>query len=119
MSSDFPLLDCFPFDPAQYSPIIGTIPEDMPSLLAVLHCSVRNLTNPRVQFTAHMVEKSSGESIPLTVSILSGKKEGEMGTLLARLKLPDIKPGEYVLVISANDTSSQARSQTFIPCRID
>ncbi|MCK4646715.1 MAG: VWA domain-containing protein [Candidatus Aminicenantes bacterium] len=118
MSTDFPLLDCFPFDPAKYSPILGAIPGDMPSILAVLHCSVRNLTNPRVRFTAHMVEKSSGESIPLTVSILSGKKEGEMGTILAKLKLPDIKPGEYVLVISANDTSSQARSQTFTPCKI-
>jgi len=119
MSTDFPLLDCFPFDPAQYSPILGAIPEDMPSILAVIHCSVRNLTNPRVRFTAHLVEKSSGESIPLAVSILSGKKEGEMGTILAKLKLPDITPGEYVLVIAAEDTSSQARSQTSIAFRID
>ena len=118
MSTDFPLLDCFPFDPAQYSPILGAIPEGMQSILAVIHCSVRNLTNPRVRFTAHLVEKSSGESIPLAVSILSGKKEGEMGTILAKLKLPDIAPGEYVLVIVAEDTSSQARSQTFVPCRI-
>ncbi|MEE9557207.1 MAG: VWA domain-containing protein, partial [Candidatus Adiutricales bacterium] len=28
MSADFPLLDCFPFDPAKYSPIVGAIPED-------------------------------------------------------------------------------------------
>jgi len=118
MSTDFPLLDCFPFNPAQYFPILGAIPEDMQSILAVIHCSVRNLTNPRVRFTAHLVEKSSGESIPLAVSVLSGKKEGEMGTILAKLKLPDIIPGEYVLVISAEDTSSQARSQTFIPCKI-
>ncbi|MGB2763613.1 MAG: hypothetical protein WBC20_04300, partial [Candidatus Aminicenantaceae bacterium] len=102
----------------QYAPILGAIPEGMPSILAVIHCSVRNLTNPRVRFTAHLVEKSSGESIPLAVSILSGKKEGEMGTILAKLKLPDIAPGEYVLVISAEDTSSQARSQTSIVCRI-
>jgi hypothetical protein len=118
MSSDFPLLDCFPFDPAQYSPILGAIPEDMPSIMAVIHCSVKNLTNPRVRFTAHLVKKSSGESIPLNMSILSGKKEGEMGTLLAKLKLPDIKHGEYVLVLSAEDTSSQARSQAFTPCSI-
>ncbi|MBL7084391.1 MAG: VWA domain-containing protein, partial [Candidatus Aminicenantes bacterium] len=119
MSTDFPLLDCFPFDPAQYSPILGAIPEGMQSILAVIHCSVRNLTNPRVRFTAHLVEKSSGESIPLAVSVLSGKKEGEMGTILAKLKLPDIALGEYVLVIVAEDTSSKASTQTSIAFRID
>jgi hypothetical protein len=119
LSADFPLLDCFPFDPAKYSPIVGAIPEDMPSILAVIHCSIRNLTNPRLRFTAHLIKKSSGESIPLILSILSGKKEREMGTILAELKLPEISPGEYVLVITAEDTSSQARSQTSIACRID
>jgi len=119
VNSDFPLLDCFPFDPAKYSPVVGGIPEDTPSILALIHCSIRNLKNPRVRFTAQLIEKSSGESIALTVSILSGKKEGEMGTILAEFKLPEIAPGEYVLAIAAEDISSQARSQTSIAFRID
>ncbi len=117
--SDFPLLDCFPFDPAKYSPIVGGIPEDTPSILALIHCSIKNLANPRVRFTARLIEKSSGESIPLIVAILSGKKEGTMGTVLAELKWPSKASGEYVLVIVAQDTSSRARSQTSIACRID
>jgi len=113
----FPLLDYFPFDPAQYSPMLESIPKNISKIQAVLHCSMQKLTKPLLKFSATLIENSSGQSTTLPLSILSGKKEGEMGTLLTEIKIPEMIPGEYVLVIAVEDTSSKARSQTSTTCR--
>jgi hypothetical protein len=114
----FPLLDSFPFDPAQYSPAMGSFPQDTTKIRAVMHCSLQGLTKPALKFSASLIEKSSQQSFSLPVSIISAKKEGELGTLLVELRMPELEPGEYLLAIAAEDTASQARSQTSISCRI-
>jgi len=118
VKSQFPLIDLFPFDPIQFSPILGKIDGKAGKIQAVLRCSMFKLTNPVLKFTAALIEISSERSTSLSVSILSGKKENEMGTLLAEFQMPEMAPGEYVLVISAVDQTSQARSQTSTACRI-
>ena len=118
VKSQFPLIDLFPFDPMQFSPILGEIDGKAGKIQAVLRCSLRKLTKPVLKFTAALIEIASKQSTSLTVSILSGKKDNEMGTLLAEFQMPEMEPGEYVLVISAVDQTSQARSQTSTVCRI-
>jgi len=118
MGNKFALLDYFPFDPEQSYPILGEIAGDAAKIQAVLRCSLHNLTKPVLKFKAALIEKSSKKSTALPVSILSGNKEGEMGTLLAEFQMPKMAPGEYLLVIIAEDISSQARSQTSTAFRI-
>jgi VWFA-related protein len=118
IDAGFPLLDCFPFDPELYSPILGEIPKATQKIQAVLCCSMRNLAKPVLKFEATLIENASGQASSLPVSILSGKKEGDEGTLLAEFKMPELKPGEYTLQISAFDISSQARSQISVPLRV-
>ena len=115
---DFPLLDCFPFDPEQYSPILEGISKDTQKIQAVLSCCMRNLTKPVLKFEAVLIDNSSEQARSLPVSILSGKKEGEEGTLLAEFEMPELVPGEYTLQITATDISSQARSQTAVALRV-
>ena len=79
---------------------------------------MHNLTNPVLKFTAVLIERSSEQSTNLPVSILSGKKEDEIGTLLAEFQMPEMTPGEYILVITGEDLTNRARSQTSIACRI-
>ncbi|MFH2042833.1 MAG: VWA domain-containing protein, partial [Acidobacteriota bacterium] len=112
IKSQFPLVDYFPFDPLMFSPNLGNINGSAGKIRAVLRCSMFNLTKPVLKFTADLIERSSERSVSLPVSILSGKKEDEMGTLFAEFEMPEMAPGEYVLVISALDQTSQARSQT-------
>ncbi len=118
LGTKFALLDYFPFDPEQSYPILGEIAGDAAKIQAVLRCSLHNLTKPVLKFKAALIEKSSKKSTALPVSILSGKKEGEMGTLLAEFQMPKMAPGEYLLVIIAEDISSQAHSQTSTAFRI-
>jgi VWFA-related protein len=118
VNSQFPLVDYFPFDPLQFSPNLGNINGSSGKIQAVLRCSMHNLTKPVLKFTAALIERSSEQSTNLPVSILSGKKDDEIGTLLAEFQMPKMAMGEYILVITAVDLTSQARSQTSTPCRI-
>jgi VWFA-related protein len=118
LDSKFPLLDYFPFDPTSYSPLLGEIPHNTKKLLAVLRCSMWNLSKPLLKFSAALIEQSSERSFSLPISILSGKKEGNLGILLVEFQIPEMEPGDYILEISAVDKASQARSQTSITCRI-
>lgn len=118
VKSKFPLLDFYPFDPAQYSPIFNDIPNHTKNIQAVIHCSMWNLTKPMLEFTAALIEKSTGKSTSLPLTILSGKKESGEGILLIELKMPEMEPGEYRLLISAVDLTSKSQSQTSIACSI-
>ena len=118
LESNFPLLDRFPFDPEQYSPIFKDIPSNTKNFRAVIHCSMRNLTKPMLKFTAALIEKSTKKSTSLPLTVLSGKNEGGEGTLLIELKMPDIEPGEYILMLNAVDLTSKFHSQTSVACRV-
>ena len=112
VKSKFPLLEYYPFDPEQHSPIFNDIPNNIEKLLGVIHCSMRNLTNPKLKFTAALIEKTTGRSTSLPLTILSGKREGGEGTLLIELKMPEMEPGEYLLMLYAVDLTSKYQSQT-------
>ncbi|NOR14523.1 MAG: VWA domain-containing protein [Candidatus Aminicenantes bacterium] len=118
LNTGFPLLDCFPFDPELYSPILVEIPKDTQKIQAVLSCCMRNLAKPVLKFEVDLIENSSSQVRSLPVSILTGKKEGEEGTLLTELKMPELTPGEYTLRITAINISCQARSQTAVALRV-
>ena len=118
VKSKFPLLDFYPFDPEQYSPTFKNIPSHTKYFQAVIHCSMRNLTKPMLKFTAALIEKSTGKSTTLPLTILSGKKGDGEGTLLIEFKLPEMEPGEYILMIYAVDLTSKYQSQTSVACRI-
>ncbi|MFC2159082.1 hypothetical protein ACFLT9_14730 [Acidobacteriota bacterium] len=118
IKSQFPLLDYFPFDPNQFSPNLGIINGSSGKIQAVLRCSMRNLTNPVLKFTAALIERSSEKTTSLPVTILSGKRGDDVGTLFTEFQMPEMTPGEYVLVLTVVDQTSQSRSQTSIPCTL-
>lgn len=114
----FPLLDSYPFDPAKYSPAMGRIPQDTAKLTAVMRCDLGNLNKPALRFSASLSNTSTEKSYILPLSILSAQKEGERGTLLLELQMPELAKGDYLLSLTVEDTVSRARSRTSIPCRI-
>ena len=71
-----------------------------------------------LQFTASLIEKSTGESASLPLTVLSGKKEGSEGTLLVELEMPELEPGEYMLRILAVDLTSEFQSQASLAIKV-
>ena len=114
----FPLMDYFPFDPEKNYPVLDVIPGDGSNIQALLHCAMPGLDKPALKFTAKLIMAETGQSFALPLSILSGKKDGDMGTLLTEIQLPSLPPGEYRLDIRAEDTASGAASLSSLPCRI-
>ena len=111
---DFPLLDCFPFDPELYSPILEEIPKETEKIQAVLHCCMQKLIKPALKFEAALIDNSSEQVSKLPVSILSAKKEEYEGTLLVEFQMPELSAGKYILHISVMDVSSSAQSQATV-----
>jgi VWFA-related protein len=114
----FPLMDYFPFDPEKSTPLLDVIPGDGSKIQALLHCAMPGLDKPALKFTARLIMSETGQSFALPLSILSGKKDGDMGTLLTELRLPALPPGEYRLDIKVEDTASGAASQSSLTCSI-
>ena len=117
-NKNFPLVDFFPFDPGVYTPLLGDISGDSSSIQAVMHCLVKGLVNPQIRFTAQLVARESEATYPVPISVLSGKKKGDIGTIFVELKLPEIGPADYTLAVMAEDTASGASSQTSTDIRI-
>lgn len=114
----FPLVEFFPFDPREYAPLLGDIPGESSSINAVMHCLVKGLSNPQIRFTAQLREKDLGSVYPVPVSVVSGNKVGDIGTILVDFKMPGAAPGNYILTVKAADTSTGAVSQTSLAFKI-
>ena len=91
----------YPYDRAQYSPLIGEARKGTTKLFAVVPCSITGLVLPEIVVTAYLVNSASGERIPLPGSIMdrTQKENGEVQFL--ELLLENIPPGKYTLYLHA------------------
>jgi len=101
----------YPFLTNRQSPVTGELEQGVPNLLAILRCSILNIQNPEVDLTANLVEHASGEITQLDFSILSSMSQEGTDILLIEFPLPEMKPGEYTLEISAEELSTQSKSK--------
>jgi len=104
------LLDIYPFDSSQYSPLVEDLNQKNPKLLAVVRYSIIDIKEPEVLLSACLIQHSSGHKIPLSFSILSTKKEEETFILLIEFQAPELKSGKYFLNLIAEEQKSKSES---------
>jgi VWFA-related protein len=104
------LLDIYPFDSTEYSPLIEEIEQGKIKLLAVVRSSIA----AEVNFSGHIVHLSSGKEIPVTLSILNTYHKKYSFTYLIETSSCDLIPGEYCLYLLAEEMTSKSRSHTKI-----
>jgi hypothetical protein len=102
----------FHFDPAQHSPCLRFSVNPDSLLPAILHCSTIGAADPRVTLSAALIEKSSGQTTPLTLFVLSEEKEGSQSRFLVNVHIPELSPGEYTLQFTAAERATKSASQT-------
>lgn len=83
----------------------------MSKLLAVVRCAVADIQKPEVNVTAHLIEKESGKTTELSLSILTSERKEKTDILLLEIHLPELKSGEYTIEITAEEANSKQRSQ--------
>ena len=105
------LLDIYPFDRKQYSPLVEELNQGISKLLALIRYSITDIQEPEFHLSACLIHLSSGQKIPLSFSILSTKKEEEISTLLIEFQIPELQSGKYSFNLIAEELKTKSTSQ--------
>jgi hypothetical protein len=107
--------DVYPYDRAQYSPIIGEVPQGTLKLYAVVPCSVTGIVLPSITLTAFLINSASGEKIPLTISILNKTLKEDIEIQFAEFPLNNIPAGKYLFYLHAEEAGTNLVSYAQTP----
>jgi VWFA-related protein len=110
-STTFSLAEAFHFDAASYSPYLEGSLEANSLMSAIVCCSIGDILAPEVILSACLTEKSSGQTTPLTLFILSEEQERDMERRLVRMFIPELPAGEYNLNLNAEEWTSKSTAQ--------
>jgi hypothetical protein len=101
----------YAYDPQEYSPLLGDLPAGTKMLRAALRVtSVRS--NPELELTAHLKEEGRTALWPVPVTVLKESQEGPIKRLLIELASSELRPGRYVLSISAKEKGGRGGATT-------
>jgi VWFA-related protein len=102
--------DAYPFDRAEYSPVVGEVPKSAAKILVVIPCSITGLVQPSVKIAAYLIDAVSGEGIPISFSILNKVQKDNLEIHFLEVPLQNVPPGKYLLYFHAEDAVSKAVS---------
>jgi len=105
------LVDYFHFSPDQCSPFLDDVLQANSDILAVVGYTTVDVLIPEVEISAYLVEKSSGQSVPLSLSILAEREEKDLIMSFITIKVPELRSGEYILKFVAEERTSQSSSE--------
>ncbi len=91
------LLNIFPFDISQYSPLIGELKERTNTILALVRCETNNILNPEIKIYVTLINEAISKEIPLNMSIVNHYKKENVHLFLLNLYTDEFFPGNYLL----------------------
>lgn len=106
------LYEIYPFLSDKYVPLLGEIPRETSKILAAVRSSTLNIPSPEIDLSVYLIDPITMEQIPLSHSVLSAETKDDMKIFLLELQLPELRTGEYMLEISAEELSAQSKSKT-------
>jgi len=98
----------YPYDRAQYSPVLGEVPAGTPKLGILVPCSFPGLIHSNIALTAWLIDAVNGTRISLSGSILERTPNDSGESIFAELSLENISPGAYRLFVHAEESGSKA-----------
>jgi len=107
--------EVYPYDRAQFSPIIGEAPTGTARIYGVVPCSLMGIFLPNIDLTAYLINSSSGEKIPLTLSVVNKSRKADIEIQFLEFSLTNIPPGKYLLYLHAEETGTKFVSYTQTP----
>ena len=104
--------DIYPFLANNFSPLVEEIDREISSLLAVVRLSIIDIPDHEIEFSVFLYNHSSQKKVELSDSfILSNENIDGTEVLLFEIQLPELEPGDYSIEITADEMTTQARSQ--------
>jgi VWFA-related protein len=109
-SDTISLKDIYPYISNTAVPIMEECRAGVSMMLGIVRCLVKDIDQPKIELTARLREQRSLEEVPLTCSLLSSQKTGDLQIMLVQLKFPALKAGDYVLRFAAKEATSGRKS---------
>lgn len=104
------LINIYPFDSTRYLPLIEELDPEISKLRAVVKCLIIDIKEPEVEFSAYLIQSSTEQNIPLSISILTAEKDTEeTDILLIEFQIPELPSGEYCLNLIAEEITTKSR----------
>jgi len=115
----FSVKDVYPFVSVSTAPVLGVLDAEPAPLQAVVRLIIRPRTpDPDISWSAVFVRSPAGAEIPLEPEeIASQEAEGATAFLLG-FDRPRLRPGEYLLRLTAVENSSGRKAEVEIPLRV-
>jgi len=99
------LLEVFPFDIQEFSPIIEDIHSGVAKILVLTRCAFGEIADAEVKISARLVHQPSGEDIPMEVKLAY-----ENGMFSLEIPAEGLKSGKYFLYLFGEELNTRARS---------
>ena len=109
-SEPLSIANIYPFLSNRHSPLVDTLEKGISKLLAVVRCSYKEIEEPKIELSAHLIHHPSGEKTRLSFSVLRAEKEESSNVVLIELDLPEMVPGRYSLEMTAQESTKGQKS---------
>jgi len=106
------LMDIYPFDSTQYSPLVEELEQGTTKLLAMVRCSIIDIQQPEVKFSGHLSPLSTSKKTPLSLSVLNKYQEKDTQIYLIESATCELIPVKYSLHLIAEEMNTKLRSHT-------
>ena len=110
--------DAYPYDHAQYSPLVAEAAKRTAKLFAVVPYSVAGIVQPNITLTAFLINSASGQKIPVTLSVLNKAQKADIEIQFVEFSLAGVPPGKYRLYLHAEDARTKYVSYAQTPLTI-
>jgi hypothetical protein len=95
--------------------MIGAAAQKTAKLFAVIPCSVTGIVLPNITLTAFLINSTSGEMIPMTLSVLNKSQKADIEIQFVEFPLSNVPPGKYLIYLHAEDVGTKYVSYAQTP----
>lgn len=106
------LSDIYPFDRAKYCPVIRTVDRTNTSVFALVRCQFSDSIRPEVTFSSYASYASSGEKFPVSTRVINSYNQEGAQVYFLELSTGELRPGQWSLDVSIEETRSNQRATT-------
>ncbi len=111
-SEPLSIANIYPFLSNRHSPLVDTLEKGNSKLFAIVRCSYKEIEEPKIGLSAHLIQLPSGEKTRLSFSVLKAEKKEDSNVLLIEINLPEMLPGRYSLEMTAQESTKGLKSST-------
>jgi hypothetical protein len=107
--------DAYPYNRAQYTPIIGEAPKGTAKLFAVVPYSITGIVVPNITLTAFLINSTSGEKVPMRLSVLTKASKADIEIQFVEFPINNIPSGKYLFYLHAREIGTNLVSYAQTP----